>query len=113
MTRVTRVDPVAEAVHQEIPTSDVFLPVLLPLALKIWRMDREDWARWSVIRSILRFAYLLYPGRGQTLLPQGSALWGTVDSFLSGPWQGLPQEKKCIGRNEVGEKKGVGTLTTC
>lgn len=70
--RITNVDPIAEPGHQEVPARDAFLSALPPLALKSWRMGKEDWAGQSEIASILRFTYLLFPGRGQALPPQGS-----------------------------------------
>lgn len=61
--RITNVDPIAEPGHQEVPARDAFQSALSPLVLKSWRLGKEDWAGRSEIGSILRFTYLLYPGR--------------------------------------------------
>lgn len=63
MIRITNVDPIAEPGHQEVPARDAFQSALPPLVLKSWRLGKEDWAGRSEIGSILRFTYLLYPGR--------------------------------------------------
>lgn len=86
------VDPIAEPGHQEIPARDVFLPALPPLALKIWRMGKKGRVGWSVIGSILRFAYLLYPGRGRAPPPQGSPLGAQRPVLRVGPGSACPRE---------------------
>ena len=91
--RITSVDLVAEPGHQEVLARDAFPSALPPLALKSWRMG-SDWAGRSEIGSILRFTYLLFPGRGKALPPQGGPVGGTVAGSLNGPWQGLPQGKE-------------------
>lgn len=46
------------------------------------------------------------PREGPVSTSSRQSSWGTVAISLSGTWQRLPK-----GRNEVGEAKGVDTLT--
>lgn len=72
---------IAEPGHQEIPASETFY---LRSLLWIWRTGQESRAGGSAIGylCIFKFAYLIYPGRGQVLPASRQSSLGDSDQFF-------------------------------